>query len=73
MMKEGEAAYGLAERLFPICRSITGEGVRKSFDMIRDYISGDVDFRIFEIPTGTKVFDWEMPKECEIYATDSES
>lgn len=54
--------YQLAERLFPICRSITGEGVRLTLKILQEYIP----IKIFEVPTGTPVFDWTVPKEWNI-------
>ncbi|TIR24117.1 MAG: DUF4910 domain-containing protein [Mesorhizobium sp.] len=58
----GQEIYDLAERLFPICRSITGDGVRKTLDVL----SGHIDLRRHEVPTGTQVFDWTIPKEWNI-------
>ena len=55
--------YELAGRLFPICRSITGDGFRRSLDMIRQEVSG---IEVFEVPSGTQVFDWTVPKEWNI-------
>jgi aminopeptidase-like protein len=52
----------LIEELFPICRSITGDGVRKTLTILRRYIPID----IHEVPTGTAVFDWTVPKEWNI-------
>lgn len=55
--------YGWAKDLFPICRSITGNGVRKTlqyFEKIVPY------FSIKEIPSGTKCFDWVIPNEWNI-------
>ncbi|MGK4199265.1 DUF4910 domain-containing protein [Fusobacterium sp. HC1336] len=52
----------LKEKLFPICRSITGNGLRESLEIIKR----EVPLNILEIPTGTKVFDWEVPKEWNI-------
>lgn len=51
------------DRLFPICRSITGNGVRESLKIISEIIPLD----IHEIPTGTEIFDWTVPKEWNIY------
>ena len=62
---EGKRIYNLAAELFPICRSITGDGVRETLRIIGSYIQCD-DFRILEIPSGTKVFDWVVPDEWEI-------
>ncbi len=59
----GEQMYELAGRLFPICRSITGNGVRKTLSVIREHIP---DLEIREVPTGTPVFDWTVPKEWNI-------
>lgn len=54
--------YKLIERLYPICRSITGDGVRETLQIIKERIP----LQILETPTGTKVFDWEVPKEWNI-------
>ena len=59
---EGENMYDLMKELFPICRSITGEGVRKTFKLIQKHIP----LKIYEVPTGTKVFDWTIPEEWNI-------
>ena len=58
----GKQLYELIVRLFPICRSITGNGVRQTLDILRDYIP----LKIHEVSTGTKVFDWTVPKEWNI-------
>ena len=55
--------YSLVKELFPICRSITGDGVRKNLRIIQREIP---ELKIFEVPTGTKVFDWIVPKEWNI-------
>ena len=62
MHKIGKEMYSLMERLFPICRSITGNGVRETLDIIREYIP----IKNTEIPTGTQVFDWAIPDEWNI-------
>lgn len=58
----GQEIYKIITDLYPICRSITGNGVRESLRIIKDYI----DLEIHEVPTGTEVFDWEVPKEWNI-------
>ncbi|MFX1500407.1 MAG: DUF4910 domain-containing protein [Promethearchaeota archaeon] len=58
----GNQMYNLIKNLYPICRSITGDGVRDTFKIIKKYIP----LEIFEVPSGTKVFDWTVPKEWNI-------
>lgn len=60
--KTGEEIHRLIKRLFPICRSITGNGVRDTLKIINEYIP----LEIKEVPSGTKVFDWEVPNEWNI-------
>ncbi len=60
--KIGQEIYQLAEQLYPICRSITGEGVRKTLSLLQAHIP----LTIYEVPTGAKVFDWTVPKEWNI-------
>jgi len=52
----------LLTRLFPINRSITGDGVRQSLDIINDVTELDIK----EYPSGTEVYDWVIPKEWNI-------
>ena len=54
--------YGLIEELYPICRSITGNGVRQTLERI----SRRVPLQIHEVPTGTQAFDWTVPREWNI-------
>jgi len=61
-LKEGKSMYQLLEQLFPICRSITGNGVRETLKTLQEHIP----LNIVEVPTGTKVFDWEVPREWNI-------
>ena len=58
----GRKMYALIEELYPICRSITGNGVRQSLDRIGRI----VPLEIHEVPTGTEVFDWTVPREWNI-------
>ena len=51
-----------AAELYPICRSITGDGIRQTLNMIR----ARIPLQITEVPTGTQVFDWVIPKEWNI-------
>ncbi|KLU65063.1 hypothetical protein DEAC_c30300 [Desulfosporosinus acididurans] len=67
----GEAMYRLAEELFPICRSITGEGVRQTLKIIQEHIP----LKIKEVPSGSSAFDWTVPNEwniVEAYVEDQE-
>ncbi len=52
----------LFRELFPICRSITGEGVRKTFERLQEI----APFTVLEIPSGTAVFDWIVPDEWRV-------
>jgi aminopeptidase-like protein len=61
-LQEGREAYALVEALYPICRSITGEGTRQSLRLLQ----GTVPLELHEVPSGTQVFDWTVPKEWNI-------
>ena len=54
--------HELISELYPFCRSITGNGVRQTLHSVQKYIP----LKIHEVPTGTKVFDWEVPREWNI-------
>lgn len=58
----GQAMYELMAQLYPIWRSITGEGVRQSLRLLQRQIP----LTLHEVPTGTPVFDWTVPKEWNI-------
>jgi aminopeptidase-like protein len=61
-LHEGREAYASMEVLYPICRSITGEGIRQSLRLLQDTIP----LELCEVPSGTQVFDWSVPKEWNI-------
>ncbi len=58
----GSAMHQLIADLYPICRSITGDGVRKTLHILQQYIP----LEVHEVPTGTQIFDWTVPKEWNI-------
>jgi aminopeptidase-like protein len=58
----GRDLHDLVTRLYPLCRSITGDGVRQTLDIIGESIS----LQVHEVPTGTPVFDWTVPREWNI-------
>ena len=62
---QGKAMFALCEKLFPICRSITGAGFRQSLELLNDELGGIM--QMHSIKSGTKVFDWVVPPEwnCE--------
>jgi aminopeptidase-like protein len=63
--------HALVERLYPLCRSITGNGVRATLDVLAE----SIPLTVHEIPTGTAVLDWTVPKEWNIrdaYVADPE-
>jgi aminopeptidase-like protein len=58
----GKELYALVEELFPICRSITGEGVRRTLEILRRI----VPLEVHEVPSGSRVLDWTVPPEWSI-------
>ena len=60
---EGRYMHDLARRLFPITRSITGNGVRETLGILKEELP---DLVIHEVPSGTQVFDWQVPDEWNI-------
>jgi aminopeptidase-like protein len=58
----GTAMHELIAGLYPICRSITGNGVRRTLALLNERIP----IATVEVPTGTAVFDWTIPKEWNI-------
>jgi aminopeptidase-like protein len=58
----GLAMHALIATLYPLCRSITGSGVRQTLQILQSY----VPMSTTEVPTGTQVFDWIVPREWTI-------
>jgi aminopeptidase-like protein len=58
----GDRIHDLVARLYPICRSITGNGVRETLGILAQHIP----LETHEVPTGTEVFDWTVPEEWNI-------
>lgn len=58
----GDDLFELIERLYPICRSITGDGVRRTLDLV----AAVIDLEVSEVASGTQVLDWTVPPEWNI-------
>lgn len=63
MSTVGNTAYGLATRLWPINRSLTGNGVRATLKVIQEMVPA---LAIHEVPSGTQAFDWTVPDEWNV-------
>ena len=62
-MNVGNEMYQLARELFPIDRSLTGDGVRRTLAVLKRELP---ELTIHEVPSGTEVFDWTVPKEWAV-------
>jgi aminopeptidase-like protein len=62
LVEIGRGLHDFASDLYPICRSITGDGIRQTLAMIKKRIP----LQVFDVPTGTEVFDWTIPQEWNI-------
>src|ERR1700739_825980 len=58
----GDEIFAFAAEIYPICRSITGDGLRETLAAIRAHIP----IEVHAVPTGTRVFDWTIPREWNI-------
>jgi len=58
----GLEAHALIERLYPLCRSLTGDGVRETLRLLQEI----VPLEIHEVPTGTRAYDWIVPNEWNV-------
>ncbi len=63
ILSVSDEMFKLAHKLWPINRSLTGDGVRESLSIIQDHLPA---LKVHEVPSGTKVFDWVVPKEWRI-------
>ena len=61
-MTVGEELYKLVAELYPICRSITGDGVRRTLEVV----DREIGLEVQEVPTGTQVLDWTVPREWNV-------
>ena len=59
----GEAMFRFAERAYPICRSITGDGVRQTLELVREIVP---ELEIHEVASGSPVLDWTVPDEWNL-------
>jgi aminopeptidase-like protein len=59
----GKILLDWAKDLYPICRSLTGPGVRQTLTYIQKLLP---EMEIIDVPSGTKVFDWTVPEEWTI-------
>lgn len=58
----GRQMHGLIAELYPICRSITGDGFRRTLEVV----GRDIPLETHEVPSGTRVLDWTVPPEWNI-------
>jgi aminopeptidase-like protein len=63
MDDRGERMHDLVRRLYPLCRSITGDGVRQTLELVAEFLP----LQVHEVPTGTPVHDWTVPREWNIH------
>ena len=62
-MDQGREIYKLIKKLYPINRSLTGKGVRQTLRILKGINS---KLKIKSVKSGTKIFDWTVPKEWNV-------
>jgi aminopeptidase-like protein len=62
LAEPGAALHALVERLYPMCRSMTGQGVRDTLAIL----GKEIPLEVHEVPSGTAVLDWTVPKEWNV-------
>ena len=65
-MVDGRALHRLIEELYPICRSITGDGLRETLRIIGRALGAEAPLETVEVPSGTEVLDWTVPREWNV-------
>jgi aminopeptidase-like protein len=58
----GRRMHALVSKLYPLCRSITGDGFRQTLELLGQ----EINLNVYEVPSGTPVFDWTVPREWNI-------
>ena len=61
-MTAGQDLFAMVAELYPICRSITGDGVRATLGVV----GRELNLEVHEVPTGTQVLDWTVPREWNV-------
>jgi aminopeptidase-like protein len=61
-MSVGDELHAMVAELYPICRSITGDGVRRSLEVV----GRELELEVHEVRTGTRVLDWTVPREWNV-------
>lgn len=62
----GDRMRAWMTQAYPICRSITGDGVRRTLDLVADALPGEVGLQRSAVPSGTEVFDWTVGDEWNV-------
>ena len=62
-MTAGRELFEMVAELYPICRSITGDGVRRTLEIVDREVGG---LEVSEVPTGSQVLDWTVPREWNV-------